>query len=327
MTLKNTRYPYFVISAILMLSFVSGLSAQPPRADDNREDVRVMTIPISIFTKEELKKGRFEEFVQAGRLTVLENKEEQEILSIKSVSNQPLALAVLMQDDLSAEINLQLDDLKEFIAQLPEGSRVLVAYLRGGSLQIRQPFTRDLDAAAKSLRVIAGSPGSAPRSPYESLRSALNRFDGLPNGRRAVLMVSDGLDVSGGIANSSPGLNGELDRAVLEAQKRGVAVYSIYSAATYTNGGNSRLVLNGQSSLERLSEQTGGRAFFQGFSSPISFKPFLANLDRVLTRQFALTYLSTHMKSGYYKVVVESSNPEVRIDHPQGYYYRRIKNP
>ncbi len=327
MTLKNARYPAFVVAVILMLCSVPRLDAQPPQSSDNREDVRVMTIPISIFTKDELKKGKFEEFVQAGRLTVLENKDEQEILSIKSVSNQPLALAVLLQDDLSAEVNLQLDDIKDFIAQLPEGSRVMVAYLRGGSLQIRQPFTRDLNAASNSLRVITGSAGSAPRSPFESLRSALNRFDGLPNGRRAVLMVSDGLDVSSGLTNSAPGLNGELDRAVLEAQKRGVAVYSIYSSATYTEGGNSRLVLNGQSSLTRLSDQTGGRAFFQGFSTPISFKPFLSNLDRVLTRQFAITYLSTHMKSGYYKVVVESSNPEIRIDHPQGYYYRKIKNP
>lgn len=282
-----------------------------------------MTIPISIFTKEEIKKDRLDEYVQAGRLTVIEDGDEQEILSVRSVGNQPLALAVLLQDDLSIDVNLQLEDIKNFIRQLPEGSRVMVAYMRAGSLQIRQSFTRDLDAAAKSVRTIVGSPAVAPRSPYDNLLSALNRFDGLPNGRRAVLMVSDGLDVSNGVGSSAPSLSSDLDRSILSAQKRGIAVYTIYNSASNTTGGNSRLVSNGQGSLNRLADATGGRAFFSGFSNAISFKPFFKSLDSTLTRQFALTYLSTHMKNGYYKVDVESTNPEVKIDHPRGYYYRR----
>ena len=315
------------VSVVLAFAVIIAVSAfaygQDPLPD---EDVRLMTIPISIFTEQELKKGELEEVVQAGRLSVEEAKDDQEVLSIRSVSNQPLALAVLIQDDLSSDVNLNLDDIRRFIRQLPEDSRVMVAYLRGGSLQVRQSFTRDLEKAAKAVRIISGSPTSAPRSPFESVKSALRRFDGLPNGRRAVLMISDGLDVSGGISSSSPGLNPELDRAVLEAQKRGVAVYAIYSPATYTRGGNSRLILNGQSSLKKFADETGGRAFFSGFGAPISFKPFFLTLDRSLNRQFALTYLSTHMKNGYYKVVVESSNPAVRIDHPRGYYYRKAKS-
>jgi hypothetical protein len=41
-----------------------------------------------------------------------------------------------------------------------------------------------------------------------------------------------------------------------------------------------------------------------------------------LDRQFALSFLSTHMKKGYHRLRVYSSNPEVRIEHPAGYYYR-----
>lgn len=315
----------FLFTAILaFLSVTASFSQQAGNAPTNA-DVRVMTVPISIFTKEEIKKKRLQEFVQSGRLSLTEAGDEQEILSIRSVSNQPLAIALLIQDDLSSEVNLQLDGIKKFIRQLPEGSRVMVAYVRGGITQLRQPFTRDLNAAADSIRIIVGSPAVAPRSPFESLRKALDQFEGLPMGRRAMLMISDGVDISNGVSSSSPGLNPELDRAITEAQKRGVAVYSIFSTATYTTRGNQRLILNGQSSLIKLTEQTGGRAFFQGLSTPVSFTPYFKTLERNLNRQFAITYLSTHMDSGYYKVKVESSNPEVEIDHPRGYYYRRVK--
>ncbi|NNE67092.1 MAG: hypothetical protein HKN33_11050 [Pyrinomonadaceae bacterium] len=325
MLLRSFRKTVLAVGTMLFICSASILNAQSPDRPLQDEQVRLMTIPISIFTEKEVKKGEIEEFVQAGRLSVEEDKDEQEILSIRSVSNQPMAIAILLQDDLTSNINLQLDGIKKFIRRLPENSRVMVAYLRGGSLQVRQSFTRDLDAAAKSIRVIPGTAAVAPRSPFESARNAFKRFDGLPNGRRAVLFVSDGLDVSQGLQSSTPGLNNELDRAIRSAQRRGVAVYSFYSPATYTRNGSSRLILNGQSSLQKFSDETGGRAFFSGTGAPVSFRPFFQNLDRTLNRQFALTYLSTHMDSGFYKVKVESSNPEIRIDHPRGYYYRKIK--
>jgi hypothetical protein len=314
----------FLCSSIVILFSGMLVIAQEPIVN-SKEDVRLMTIPISIFTDKELKRNELDEYVEAGRLSVHENKDDQQILSIKSVSNQPLAIAILLQDDLTSEVNLQLEGIRNFIRGLPEDSRVMVAYLRGGAPQVRQSFTRDLDAAANSLRVVTSSSATAPRSPFGSLRKILNRFDGLPNGRRAVFMVSDGLDTSSGISSASPGQSLELGRAILAAQKRGIAVYSIYSSASQTRSGNSTLVSFGQGSLNRLGDETGGRSYFQGFSSPVSFKPFFLKLGRSLTRQFALTYLSTHMKSGYYKVKVESTNPEVRIDHPKRYYYKKRK--
>ncbi len=290
-----------------------------------RQDVRTMTVPISIFTDEELKERKVSEFVEAGQLIVREDKDEQQILSIKSVSNTPLSLAVLIQDDLDSQVNLQLSDIKKFIKNLPQGSRVMVAYTRGGSLQVRQKFTKDLQEAADSIRIIIGSSAVAPRSPYDGLEDAVKKFDGSPAGRRAVLFVSDGLDVSGGFDDSTPNFSLQLDKAILSAQKRGIAVYSFYSAATYTKDGNSRLILNGQGSLDKLADYTGGRAFFQGTITPISFEPFFRDLGLALNRQFALTYLSTHMKKGYHKLEIISTNPEVKIEHPKGYYYRKNK--
>ncbi|REJ78673.1 MAG: hypothetical protein DWQ47_04285 [Acidobacteria bacterium] len=311
-------------SSLLLLSFQSfGQESEATPKPRLEEDVRVVTIPISIFTEKELDKKQAEEFVEAGEITVEEDGEEQQILSIRSVSNQPIALAVLIQEDLTMNINNQLKDLGEFIRRLPEGSRVMVAYLRSGTIQIRQKFTKDLEEAADSLRIVAGSPAVAPRNPYDGVKEAIERFEGVPTGRRAILLISDGLDLSNGVNSSSPTLSQALDTAILRAQRNGVAIYGFYASATYTSGGNSRLIGNAQSSLLRIARETGGKAFFQGSLTPVSFEPFFRDLDRALNRQFALSYLSTHMKKGYHKVEVLSSNPVVKIEHPKGYYYRR----
>ena len=314
---------FVILLVVLLLAsvFVSIGFGQEKNGKRQDERVRTVTIPISIFTKKEQKENRAEEFVQAGDLQVKENDDEQVILSIRSVSSAPLALALLIQDDLTSETNLKLDELRKFIRGLPKGSRVMVAYLRAGTIQIRQKFTEDLDKAAKSLRIITGG-SVAGSSPYQGVEEALKRFDALPAGRRAILLVSDGLDVSRGITGSSPSQSLDLDRAILRAQRKSVAVYSIYSPAAITGNGNSILILNGQGSLERLSDETGGRAFFQGSIAPISFEPFFDDLNMALNRQFALTYLSTHMRKGYHKLKVISANPEVEIEHPRGYYYR-----
>jgi len=319
--LKQNSAKLFVL--LLFTQFFSGVGLSQEKSPKKQDDrVRTMTIPISIFTKKELKENQTGELVQAGDLQVKEDGDNQVILSIRSVSSTPLALAVLIQDDLTSEANLKLDELRGFIRQLPRGSRVMVAYLRSGTIQVRQKFTDDLEKAAKALRIIAGSSATAPSSPFQQVEEALKRFDALPTGRRAILLVSDGLDVSRGVESSTPTQSLDLDRAVLRAQRKSVAVYSFYSPASLTDNGNSLLVLNGQGSLERLSDETGGRAFFQGTFAPISFEPFFNDLNRALNRQFALTYLSTHLKKGYYKIQVTSTNPEVKIEHPRGYYFK-----
>lgn len=295
--------------------------AQDGRSRNSAPEVRTMTIPVTFYSKDRSKEQS--EFIEAGAIVVKEDNEPQTILSVRSVTSTPLHLAVLIQDDLTGTINLQLEDIAKFIRSLPPESRVMVAYLRVGSIQVRQKFTDDLEKAAKSLRIVTGG-DSGPRSPYSALEDALERFDALPTGRRAVLLVSDGLDASEGLRNITSGWTLDLDRSILKAQRKGVAVYSFYNAGPLTESGNSRLVTAGQGALNKLSKETGGRAFFQGTFSPISFDPFFRELDLLLKRQFALTYLSTHMQKGYHKLEVLSTNPLVGIEHPAGYYFRGL---
>ncbi|HEX3100371.1 MAG TPA: hypothetical protein VHQ01_01190, partial [Pyrinomonadaceae bacterium] len=188
--------------AILLfhLAILAFTAAAQSETQSTQQNVRTVTIPISIFTKKELEQDQAQEYVQADRLTVKEDRDDQTILSIRSVSDSPLTVAFLIQDDLTSDFNLQLKSIRDFIKGLPRGSRVMVAYMRTGSLQVRQKFTEDLAKAADSIRIVAGSASTAPRSPYDSVADALNRFDALPAGRRAIIAFSDGLDTTEGIS-------------------------------------------------------------------------------------------------------------------------------
>src|SRR6478736_4584997 len=58
---------------------------------------------------------------------------------------EPLNIAILIQDDLTSRVGNELGVTREFIRALPSGSRVMVGYITSGSLQVRQPFTTDLE--------------------------------------------------------------------------------------------------------------------------------------------------------------------------------------
>ncbi len=309
----------FLLIIIALVALSANALAQNP---GQKQEVRTVTVPISIFTKKELKEKQAEEYVQADRLIVKEDKDEQQILSIRSVSNSPLSIAIVIQEDLASTFNLQIKDIQEFIKGLPKGTRVMIAYTRSGSVDIRQRFTDDLEKAARSLRIVSGSRAFAPRSPYSGVSEVLGRFDGVPSGRRAILLFSDGLDTSEGMNLASVAQSFDLDQAILKGQRKGVAVYSFYAPTTATENSGSPLVLAAQGALDKLSEETGGRAFANGTIAPISYLPFFKDMVLSLNRQFSLTYLSTHMKRGYHKLLVQSTNPEVKIEHPKGYYYR-----
>jgi VWFA-related protein len=309
----------FLLLTVLLSTGLLKIDGQR-RGSDNR--VRTVAVPVSIFTKDELRRGKPEELLLVDNLTVKENGEEKQILSIRSVTDAPLALAILIQDDVSSAFNLQIRDLANFIRSLPQGSRVMVAYIVGGSLQIRQRFTTDLDRASRALRIVTSSSSVSPRNPYDGVVEALNRFDALPAGRRAMILISDGVDRTLSPIAASPSQSADLDRAILRAQRRSVSIFSIYHGTVLTENGNSQRILFGQSSLLKLSDETGGRAFFQGSISPINFDPFFKDLSLLLNRQFLLTYLSDNMRRGYYTVEITSSSPGVKIEHPRGYYYR-----
>jgi hypothetical protein len=207
----------------------------------------------------------------------------------KARVDAPLNLAILVQDDLVARVGSELNATRDFIRSLPAGSRVMIAYITTGSLQVRQAFTDDLEKAAKALRQPIASETASPYNPYVEVKEALRKFEEGSANRNAILLISDGLDTSHGFDVESAGNTIDLLRAVKEAQKRNVAVYSFYAPTVGLTSWNRLAVNYGQSSLNRLSNETGGRAFFQG-TSFVTFDSYFDRLRETLNSQYAKAY-------------------------------------
>jgi hypothetical protein len=196
----------------------------------------------------------------------------------------PINLAILIQDDLVSHVSNELERTREFIKGLPGGSEVMIGYIRAGSLQVRQPFTRDLGQAAQALRIVVSSTSASPYNPYVEVREALKKFDSKNKNPNVVLLISDGLDVSRGFDPASVLNSIDMNRAIEEAERRDVAIYSFYAPSVGLTRHNSLAASWGQSSLNRISNKTGGKAFFQGTSDFVTFDSYFKRLTQALNR-------------------------------------------
>jgi hypothetical protein len=219
-------------------------------------------------------------FVTASAKNKNEDQRKQEIL-------EPLNIAVLIQDDLISQVSNEIGVTRDFIRSLPKGSRVMVGYITSGTLQIRQPFTTDVDKAAQSLRIPTASLASSPFNPYVEVIEALRKFDSSWNNANAVLLISDGLDVSRGFDSTAAGHTLDIERAISEANKRRVAVFSFYAPSVGLTSRSRLAASYGQSSLNRLAHDTGGKAFFQGTTGFVTFDSYFSRLRQALNQQVA----------------------------------------
>ncbi len=200
---------------------------------------------------------------------------------------EPVNLAILIQDDVTSQVSNEIAETRNFIRSLPNGSQVMVGYITAGSLQVAQPFTTDLNQAAESLRIPRSSTAASPYNPYVGVVEALKKFDVSSNARNAVLLISDGLDTSHGFDASSAGNTVDLNRAIKRANDRNVAVYAFYAPTVGLTSRSYLAASYGQSSLNRLANDTGGKAFFQGSTGFVSFDSHFRGLVRTLNERSA----------------------------------------
>ena len=220
--------------------------------------------------------------VTAARADVSKKEEQRSLQGI-----EPLNLAVLIQDDLVSQVSNEIGVTRDFIRSLPQGSRVMVGYITTGSLQVRQPFTTDLEKAAKSLRIPIAASGSSAFNPYVEVLEALKKFDDSWSKANAVLLISDGLDTSRGFDSTAAGHTIDIDRTIKEANKRRVSIFSFYAPSEGLTSRSRLAASYGQSSLNRVSNETGGRAFFQGTTGFVTFDSYFSRLRETLNRQYA----------------------------------------
>ena len=137
------------------------------------------------------------------------------------------------------------------------------------------------------MRIPVASSSGTPYNPYVEVVDALRKFDAGWKGHNAVLLISDGLDTSRGFDETSAGHTVDIDRAIKEANRRNVAIYSFYAPSVGLTGACFIAASYGQSSLNRVSNETGGKAFFQGATDFVTFDSYFNRLRQELNRAYA----------------------------------------
>jgi hypothetical protein len=215
-----------------------------------------------------------------------------------------LELAILVDDSSGFSFGNQMDDIRAFIMEQAPTTLVAVGYMQNGTVSLAQNFTQDHAAAAKSLRLPQGFVG-AEASPYFSLSEFVKKWPPDPaTPRREVLMITDGIDTFYGGGYPDP----YVDTAIQDAQCAGVVVFSIYTAGAGHFTHTYWRIYWGQNYLAQLSEETGGESFyFLGAQAPVSFEPYLNQMDQRLMHQFLLTFLAKPQKKAGTEPVKVSS--------------------
>jgi hypothetical protein len=200
-----------------------------------------------------------------------------------------LDLFILIDDASSPRLGSNLDELRTFINAQPPATSVGVGYMRNAMVQIAQSFTTDHAAAAKSIRLPLGSAG-AYGSPYLSAIDLMKRWPDTQN-RREVIMVTDGIDrARGGPRWRRLNNNPDVDSAGHVAMRTGTVIHTIYTPGSGRLHRNYWEATNGQMAVAKLSDITGGESFFLGLQSPVSFKPYLDDLQKVLDNRYWLSF-------------------------------------
>jgi hypothetical protein len=220
-------------------------------------------------------------------------------------------LFILLDDGSDTSLALQFEDLRNFINAQPPTTRIAVGYMRNGTVDIVQDFTREHAAVGKALRLPIGSPGN---SPYFSLMDLMKRLSH-NEGRLEILLVSDGIDPGQGFADPY------VDSTIEQAQRSMILIYTIYASGAGRYGHDVRRINLGQSNLSRLAGETGGEAYFQGFHNPITFAPFLADLATQLSHQYLLTFAAqAEKKETFERVKLETEVPNAELVTADGVY-------
>jgi hypothetical protein len=235
-------------------------------------------------------------------------------------ADNKLDLYIVVDEAIDSTVSLAYRDISDFVRELPSTARVGVFYARNGTVEISRDLTDDREATIKALRLPLGRI-EAGGGIYLSLADLGKRLPPSPDRRRAVLFLSSGIDLFRGVQDSYPGNNPDFEDAVDRLARSGVNVFTIYVSPAAHFSRNLFLVNNGQSCLSEMAQETGGEAYFEGFGTPVSMRPFLEEMARHLSHQYVVTFSAKPTKkSSYENIHVRTEVSGVEVTGPSIVY-------
>jgi len=272
--LKMLRFPLLVFFVILAAVAVCSANAAPQAGASNVPVTTVVTVLGPNYTAPPAV-GKTDVVVHTG-------DRRADVVGWDAAQGEKSALQLAIVIDELSNIGNQLDDIRKFVQSQSKETSVGLFYAQNGITQVVAPFSTDHDAVAKKVRITSGYPG-ASTSIYLSLMDVMKKFSG--GGRHEILVIADGIDRFRGDPFSP-----DVPLTIEKAQKAGIMIHTLYARGPDRFARNLFRSNYGQSNLAQMTDETGGESFFQGLDTPISFAPFLEQLDMVLHNQYFLTF-------------------------------------
>ena len=256
--------------------------------------------------------GRYIDGLTQENFTLLENGIEQKLSFFNHDTQTNLSVGVLVDTSGSMRHKLQqaLQTVREVALALgPQDEMFLITF--SDDVEIRQKFTRNPDDVLRALR---GVRSGGETSVYDALQIGINEMRSARNGKRIILLVSDGYDTRSKI---------NMDQALEQLKRSQLQLYAI----GIDDDDNDPLVLRQPRyhvylfMLGELTGASGGQTFRMYTGRNYALDSIAALILEELHNQYTLGYYPSTPKDGSWRTIqVKVDRPGAVVRSRAGYY-------
>lgn len=299
-----------LVSCLPLLSQSQQTKTAPAApAPDTQDVVRVDVDRVNVLFTVADKKGKFIKSLREPDFKVYEDNVPQVPTNFAAETNLPLNVALLVDTSGSIRDKLRFEQeaaIEFFYSTIRKGQDKAAVISFDSGVDLQQDHTDNPEVLAEAVRKIRAGGGT---SLYDAIYLAVNQKLINTEGRRVVILISDGDDNSSRVS---------LTETLEAAQKHDVVIYAISTNATAYFGNNSQE--RGDKTLKKLTEETGGRAFFPFKLSDLAVN--FQDISEELRAQYTLAYRPTNLKQDgtYRKIRIDVADKKYKVRARTGYY-------
>jgi Ca-activated chloride channel family protein len=258
-------------------------------ADDKQDPIndKIRTINVSLPVTVSDKNNSFVVNLNEADFQIIEDKIPQTILSFTPLSNLPIDVAMLMDtsNSVKPKLKFERDAAYSFLETVLKyrQDRALFATF-DSQVELHQDLTNRLDLLTKAIDKIKAQGGTRMYDAVYSVCEEKMMSTSTLNRRRVMVVITDGEDTES---------ERTLQDAIEIAQSSETTVYVISTKSGGFFGVQAGTVDRKEDKdLKRLSEETGGRAFFT--AEVIELEKSLTQITRELRNQYMIAYEPTN---------------------------------
>jgi VWFA-related protein len=273
-------------------------------------DVDLVNVVFTVFDR----RGKLITDLKQEQFRVFEDNKPQTITNFSRETGLPLTVALLVDTSGSIRDKLRFEQeaaIEFFYSSLRRGTdRGLVVTFDSG-VDLLQDYTDDPEILANAVRRMRAGGGTAL---YDAMYLAATQKLARQNGRRVMILISDGDDNSSRVS---------LTETLEASQRNDVVLYTV--STNGTTGSRSREQERGDKTLKRFADETGGRMF-----SPFKLQELAADFQNIgdeLRAQYTLAYRpSNGIKDGTFRRIrIDVTDKRYQVRARQGYYAPRAR--